>query len=224
MTARASLLAAFLLFIGAATLPAQDTSILSAIRITDMELRYTSGTQLLQDVRAESARLAPGAHAVDAEGIDVRILDPETEREVLIASPFARFYHQAEIATIEERDLSNDELLALREDVASFSPEGRDLTVARRGDFLLLDPEGGMGVEADLGEDSSLDATTLYWSETWQRFLALGPFTQTMRGEGSRIAVNGTAFQTSRTFSMWHYPVMDEDDLTFDVIPEEETP
>lgn len=207
----------------AAEIPVLATdTILGRVRLTDLELRQTSGTVLLQDIRAKSARLAPGSLAIDADDIDVRIFDSDTDRMVRILSPFARLYHHAEDAVVEDRDPTDDELVEVREHIRAFSPDDRDLPFASRNDFILLDPEGGLGIEVDFGDEGELDAQTIYWSERWQRFLSLGPFRQRVTDEEGTLEVRGNAFFTSRTFADWEYREFEDELITFDIIPSAE--
>ena len=88
------------------------------------------------------------------------------------------------------------------------------LSNVSRGDFLFSSNSGDDKVHVDLGERGELFAEHLYWSEVYQRFIALGGFTQrTVNDRGDRIRATGVVFLADENFENISYRVVGDETL-----------
>ncbi len=200
----------------AASLFAEDgkKSILEDLRMTNAEIRQTSGTLLLQEIVAREAGVAPDGDSIVAEDVSLAIRNRSTGGMIELQAPFARYYYTGEIpeeeAVVPEGPTPG-ELLEWKTAIDASSDEtGPTIPDALRGDMLLLDPVSGEPLEISLGDEGMLTCQNLYWSRRHQRFVSIGPFEQVKREADGVFRMRGDMFVATPDFRSWSYPVLSE--------------
>lgn len=199
-----------------------QTEFLEGARITGIELTYTSGTVVLQKLTAEKSVVAEDARSILNKDVSIEINSLETGEPVYVKSPFARYYYAGKTNARQapypfDRRPPRGLMAALSTArIEKYDSSGAPATGnPSKGDILLSSEDGGMDVEADLGERGVLRAATLVWSEEWKRFLAPGPFVQESRMEGGVLRVTGNGFAADRNFTDWWYLVESDTPMEF---------
>jgi hypothetical protein len=196
-------------------------SLLDGARIDGMHLISSEGQTVVQEFFASES-------TVDADGVsilsrDVRILvhNPDTGKTVEVTSPFARYYYAAgekeRSDLVDAGDLGADAaVLVAGVRIVRFEEKLAGVANAGRGDFLLVDPSGKGEIEVDFGEDGSLTARELFWSEAEQRFICPGHFRQQSNVPDGSFTIEGPAFVADRSFSDLWYPAIGDTPVSLD--------
>src|SRR5690606_5334274 len=141
---------------------------------------------------ADMSRVAPDdVYSVIAENPICRVVLETDEPPVQVTSARLRYYFRGYDRAPQEGApvpaLPVDVMRAWNEELGSLDGLPR-VSNASRGDLLFSSDPGGDRVHVDLGERGELRANHLFWSEEYQRFVALGGFEQrTVNERGDRI-------------------------------------
>ncbi len=195
-----------------ATPARSNAGLLENITLTNMDLSYTSGTLVLQEIHADKAVMSTEGESIISDNVTIRM----PQEKITVESPLFRYYFatpKLDEENIVQTEPSKEELMKWREDLARIGamPTIRD---ASRGDFVLADPNQKKWLTIDMGEQGKLKCRNLIWSERYQKFISIGQFEQVGEVDGDVIETTGSAFTTNRNFSVWHYPVVDGQPVT----------
>jgi len=185
---------------------------LRTMLLTDMDMIQTSGTVVLQRMRAKQASVASDGESLLARDILLSISSEKPgEAPLIVACPMGRYYHAAPLmpdataqapVAVGEIERWRDGLSVSETDVA--------VQGARRSDMLLVDPRPDGAVRLNFGQSGGLETTALFWNGARDAFVSLAPFTQEGRSDsGAMFRVSGESFITDRAFQNWLYPVID---------------
>lgn len=197
--------------------------LLDSIQLTDFRIAYTSGTMVMQEVRAAGAWMAGDGESLLSRDVEVTVIPPDDPEgpPVKIRSPLARYYFAAPAGPdIPEPEGALDTLRRLAASNALDAPEPGVVQPVRR-DIILTAGENGDGVTMDLAGRGSIVVRHLVWSEAHARFLSLDGFEQMMTMPDGRMSLVGDAFITDRSFEEWLYPVLGSAPLTLRFRPSE---
>lgn len=211
----ALLAAALLLTVGAA---AQDSSLWQSLRFQELEILNTSGTLVLQHVKANTARMDRQGQSLLANDITMEILVPESGETISVTAPMSRYYVGGAAAPGEETPPASPTHAEVQRWIRGLGgdDEGPAIAGPTRGDLLLSDPGNEQRVRFGFDQRGRLSTSNLLWSERQKQFISLGEFEQRALAGSDRIDITGDAFATDRNFAEWVYYVLDGDAVSVD--------
>jgi len=205
-----TLLLISLLALPVARAGAQDDAFANIV-LRDVDILCTSGTMTLQRVRAQAAVVSEDGASILGDDVTLEMIAEETGEAVRARCPKGRYYFAGQRPDRAMRD--NPPTLDLqtvegwsREVGSQRTARQPGVTGALRGDVLLTSVQGGDPVQLAVGERGFLRTDALYWSERYQRFAVLSPFTQTaVTGDRSELRIRGDMCATDPQFREWSY-------------------
>ncbi len=192
----------------------EEKNIFENLRMTNAEIRQTSGTLVLQLINAETAGVAPDGESIVAQQVALQIRNNTTGDMIELDAPFSRYYYTGGAPGDSEStgEPSTEELLAWKAAIDASSDEyGPSIPDALSGDMLLLDPVSGEPLEVSLGREGILTCANLFWSRRHQCFVSIGSFEQEKREADGVFRIRGEMFVASPDFRNWNYPVLSKD-------------
>ena len=209
-----ALLAGFLLLTSVAT--AEDATLWKSLHFRDLEILNTSGTLVLQHVRADTARMDQAGQSLLADKVTMEILLPESGEKISVTAPISRYYIGGAEAPARNAPAKIPTHAEVRQWIRGLSGDAEGPAIANptRGDLLLSDPEEQFRVRFGFDIRGQLSTSHLLWSERQKQFISLGEFEQKALANSDRINITGDAFATDRNFAEWVYYVLGDEPVS----------